>query len=539
MAKSLAFFIVCLLFSFHFWTGCIGIDFGHHWDEDKIIDSVKESVKTGVTLPGWYNYPSVCYDLALICAVPEAIDAAKAGKGDVYRMSSLIDISLSKPDFRLRVRRLYHFIVSLSIFWIFGLARKLRRSYVESVGVAALLAASWEFAYHARWIAPDAIMVQFGVLTLMALATFLQETRQRKWAWLALAVVAAAFTCGTKYFGGIFLLPVCVVYWMRSAELLPLFVSPQTAGFLVCEDTNKGGQRLQTKLLGLMLLVLLFFLAFLFTTPGAFVETLHFFYHIRYEMLHYATVSGCNEVFSFSEHAYKLSQYLAFSALSPYTGIAAFFTILSGLGMYDWLKKSREEALIFLGIPFLFFFYINFQKLLIVRNDLLFIPFLVLLSMRGLSFIIEKITLFWATKPRLSLGIKGGFYIIFLLCIGMNFFYLYKQAILIRNRSEKSTALDLQDYLYNTKSVIVYPSPATIAFFSQEKLTKYANITFSPQKATHYLFLSSEYNNLPSNIKGIYTIIPASPEVNFDFYPNWKGDTRWVLIDIKRQKELH
>lgn len=529
---------VCLLFSFHFWTGCIGIDFGYHWDEDKIIDSVKESVKTGVTLPGWYNYPSVCYDLALICAVPEAIDAAKAGKGDVYRMSSLIDISLSKPDFRLRVRRLYHFIVSLSIFWIFGLARKLRRSYVESVGIAALLAASWEFAYHARWIAPDAIMVQFGILTLMALAAFLQEIRQRKWAWLALAVVAAAFTCGTKYFGGIFLLPVCVVWW-RSA--LPLFVSSQTAGFLVCEDTNKGGQTmatLQTKLLGLGIIFLLFFLVFLFTTPGAFVESLHFFYHIRYEMQHYATASGCNEVFSFSEHAYKLSQYLAFSALSPYTGIAAFCTVLSGLGIYDWAKKSKEEAFIFLTIPILFFVYICFQKLLIVRNDLLFIPFLALLTMRGMSFMQEKVTLYLATKPALSLGIKGGFYLIVLLFIGLNFFYLYKQADLIRNRSQKNKASDLQHYLHNTKTTIVYPSPATIAFFSQEKLAQYPNISFSPQNATHYLFLSSEYNYFPANTKGIYTIIPASPEVNFDFYPNWKGEPRFVLIDIKRQKEV-
>ena len=49
--------ITVLLFAFY--TGFRGIDYGHHWDELRIISSVNDSIDNGIILPGWYHYPSI------------------------------------------------------------------------------------------------------------------------------------------------------------------------------------------------------------------------------------------------------------------------------------------------------------------------------------------------------------------------------------------------------------------------------------------------------------------------------------------------
>jgi hypothetical protein len=48
-------------FAFAVQTGRIGIDFGNHWDEHLQCRLVARTLKTGVLLPGVYNYPMVPY----------------------------------------------------------------------------------------------------------------------------------------------------------------------------------------------------------------------------------------------------------------------------------------------------------------------------------------------------------------------------------------------------------------------------------------------------------------------------------------------
>ena len=56
---------LALLLAFSLWTGLTGIDFGYHWDEHRVTDSVIAAARTGRPLPGWYNYPSVIFDVVI------------------------------------------------------------------------------------------------------------------------------------------------------------------------------------------------------------------------------------------------------------------------------------------------------------------------------------------------------------------------------------------------------------------------------------------------------------------------------------------
>ena len=66
--------------------GIISADFGHHWDEKRIVKAVEKSAQTGVLLPRWYNYPSLSYDISLITAVPGIVHAAL--NADSHRSAS-------------------------------------------------------------------------------------------------------------------------------------------------------------------------------------------------------------------------------------------------------------------------------------------------------------------------------------------------------------------------------------------------------------------------------------------------------------------
>ena len=62
-----------ILFVFFLLTGLVGIDFGSHFEEERLLNSVEQSKRTGLFIPRWYNYPSFSYDLCLLAMAPEMV----------------------------------------------------------------------------------------------------------------------------------------------------------------------------------------------------------------------------------------------------------------------------------------------------------------------------------------------------------------------------------------------------------------------------------------------------------------------------------
>src|SRR5436309_7703532 len=87
----------------------------------------------------------------------------------------------------------------------------------QAVASLAVVLTSLEIAYHARWVAPDAVQMQFAALWLMLFALAL-HSQKHVFGWLRVAAVAAGFSCGTKYQGGILLLPVLIYAVIRLRQ---------------------------------------------------------------------------------------------------------------------------------------------------------------------------------------------------------------------------------------------------------------------------------------------------------------------------------
>ena len=75
LSDRAAWLLFLLPLTWFLWTGARGIDYGEHWDEGFQVQLVQRSVAEETLLPGWYNYPSVTYWLALASLSPEALSA--------------------------------------------------------------------------------------------------------------------------------------------------------------------------------------------------------------------------------------------------------------------------------------------------------------------------------------------------------------------------------------------------------------------------------------------------------------------------------
>jgi hypothetical protein len=188
----------------------MGIDFNSHWDERKLFKSVRESIPVGEVLPGWYNYPSMIYDLAVLSASPKILSTYLSDRSAFRENMEEQLMGDDLRNFTLRTRLLFLGLTTLVLLWTYLLAFIWTRQWSQALLSSAILASSWELAYHARWIAPDALLMQFGILTILLVFLALRASGTQKFVWLMAATVAAGMACGTKYFGGIFLVPVLI-----------------------------------------------------------------------------------------------------------------------------------------------------------------------------------------------------------------------------------------------------------------------------------------------------------------------------------------
>ena len=360
-----AFALAVIPFLIFYGSGVWGINFGFHWDEDKILALVERTIKSGVFLPRWYKYPSVSYWLGIGTLFPYLRGAFAQVGLDVHTLRTYLQQVVQAPRFLLQMRQVFLFVSSLSVFWVFGAVWLLRRKLWEAFCAACLLGLSWEVAYHARWVAPDAIMMQFAALTLFCIAMALQVSP--KWG------IAAAFfggvACSTKYPAGLLFIPI-------------LFANIRV------HDTASGYIKAAR---GLAYTLLPFFGGYLLMTPGTLLDPLTFFKDIAYEMRHYQGAYDVQYIAPGFEHFGAMFIYLAFVLSSHYPGIAALIFLCALVGGWTWLRESLTVGAVLMAFPVIYIAYFSLQQVMAVRNYLVLAPFLALFAGRDITFLGETI----------------------------------------------------------------------------------------------------------------------------------------------------
>ena len=500
-----SYIIFLSIWVFTIYTGAIGIDFGRHWDERKLFASIIDTIPNGDWVPGWYNYPSMVYDLVVLSETPEIATTYIHQRSE---FSNILETSLSKKMFVFRARTVFLHVVALSLLWVFTLIFKWTKQWSHAVLGPAILASSWEFAYHARWLAPDGVLMQFGILTILLVFLALGSSMRRRTIWLLAAATAAGMACGTKYYGGIFLLPVFI------------------GGQKVLADKNA---KTREYLLLFISLAAAFVITFLLITPGALTDTSKFIQDIQFEINHYRSGHPGYSVHTGNEHATLLLLYLSSVFYSRYMWVSLAFSVFALIGLYNILRNGwkKHEVWILLSVPLFYIPYISMQKVMMVRNYLLLFPFLAILSAIGYMAV-------WKTKWVQSItAIKFAISAGLIFALSMNYGWLYTSAKSIVTRKAIDQPQVLQNYLVANKETTFYLSNAARQLLSETDPGKMQNITDNPSQAEVYIYLSHEVENPDANRPGIYKPIAGPYEVNFDYYPSWDGDSRIIVMRME------
>ncbi|MFM8322029.1 MAG: hypothetical protein ACKOC5_14040, partial [Chloroflexota bacterium] len=179
LRKALPGAALLLLWLFSFFTGLLGIDYGYHWDEHRLIGSLADTARSGVPLPVWYNYPSLSYDLSLLGSLSR-LGQAPGDLLQVYasRRPPRYNAGGSPPTL-IRTRVIFLAASLATAIYTAWIAWLLSRRRWVALLAGAIFLSSWEVAYHARWIAPDGLLMHCSALAVLLALLALRQPESR------------------------------------------------------------------------------------------------------------------------------------------------------------------------------------------------------------------------------------------------------------------------------------------------------------------------------------------------------------------------
>jgi len=486
-------------------TGFRGIDFGYHWDEMPAqILPVRAMAAAGLMFPRWYIYPMFNRWVVLLVALPRAFEAILAG-ADVKGVQAALVGAFDAPGFLLRVREVFVVLSALAVVWTYGAARALSRTWWEALIAAACIGLSWEYCYHARWVATDTPLVQFAALTLFMLAMYHRRGEAR---WLYFAAIAAGLGTGTKYPGATLLVPV----WLMGVMALP-------------------GKPLWPQVRRFIAIGALSFAAYLVTTPATFVDPFVFVSDLKWISAHYKGFHWGYTTHSSWEHWRLALTYLAVEVFSPFRLLAVPLFAASVFGGYVWLRDQRRVGALLVVFPVLFlaFFCTNYT-VMIARNYLLVMPFLAVLAARGVAELVQ-----WSPPRARRIALPAALAI----ALVAQAWWLVDAGESIRDATPAGEAREAIAYVADHPGQRFYLSAKVQALAAQQGLPAPANATSAPPADAFVFFPRAEGPRVEewnTNDPWLTVAVFGPREVNFNWYSTWEGVDRVVVMTAEKAR---
>lgn len=506
LLRTLGWLGLVILLAFIIWTGLRGIDFGYHWDEGWAqMVPLQKSLETWTLLPGFYLYPSLNYWLNLSALVPSAVKYIVAGERGAYLARHLFQMA-DTQQVLLVAREIRLVLSSLAIVWVYVFVRSWRKSTGEALVAAGVLGLSWEIAYHARWVAPDDVMMQFGAMTLMFCGLAILHPGQARW-WL-LGTASAALATGTKYPAGLLLLPVM-------------------AAVVIVRSRTYGVRGIWVPLVQVMLV---FGGVFVMTTPGAVLQPWHFLRDLRQEQEIYAQIGHVGyTVKPGFDHLAKMAVYLGVVLFSHYPAIAITLAALALVGLVAVIMESKTMAFTLMLFPVIYLGFFASQKVMIVRNVLVVAPFLAVFCGCGLAKL-------WGwlrgrvVRTALAISVAG--------MLLMNAYWLVYAANTITDRGTERFAQDMAAFIRQHPKDRFLASPGALSDLAAVGIKPSANLTTAPSGDVEYVLVhrteAMDRGDWPANSYDLIVRSFGPQEVNFNYYPTWAGDERVLMMTLSK-----
>jgi hypothetical protein len=484
------------------------VDFGYHWDEDhNKINAVAYSLDHGFTLlPDGYTYPGVNYWLTLGTLLPEIWQTTRQSGPDVAAYKQTLTPFIHSPAFHYRLRRVYAFVAALTGVWIFLAILVWGGTARAALFGSLLFASSFEVLYHARWIAPDPVLMQFGALTLLFLAL---AWKRHSVPALYAAAAAAGLACGSKYPGALL---------MTAVWALALLQTPAVSGWWPALRRCTG-------------LGLVFLAVYLQTTPGTLLQPITFFQSLKFSQQVYAEGWYGYTVTPGASHLWKMVVYFATAVFSADRPVALVFFACLLVGIWAAVRENPRTALLLLIFPVIYGLYFSRQATMVVRNYLVMVPFAVCLVVQGAAWIEARLP---------KRGVRVGFACALGALLLVNLADQIQAAASVAHPEDTASLVaDFAHYADQHPDRRLLVSERLADGLRQQGQWPKANLQVAPSgppgKFAEYASFYSETVlprelDWPTNRPRSFAAVFGPRDVNLDYYTGWKGGDRIICL---------
>lgn len=492
------FVVLTLAFLISVIFGIKSIDFGYHWDEPLQRDLIASAFERNTWLPsGFYNYPSATYWISLgsLLVVSPIGVITRAG--------------FDQSSFFLIARSVFLTLSLAGVFFIYLAVRKFAAEWV-AVSCALLYLASYQFFYHSRWIAPDAVLTMVFAVFIWVYCCAAESSRDR---WSYLTYFVAAVAASTKWQGAVLLLP--AVYLSLTRIDLRAKKFPKSLAF------------------GL----LTFVVTVLIITPGLVIEFHEVVRDIQFESNHYSTTHGSifgvtpYDINNQIEYFSRMFDYVFLEMPSRYLigslsiSIAAFFGVVI-------LFKQNKKISIGLMMPVLVLIaLLNSQVVFIVRNFLIFLPFILVFAGVALGNIRKDF-------------VRNIFVALFLFISSFGLTSNLIEALEIGPNWEVVATEKIKSEITQHPDENYFLTAGARELLQSNGGNQIQNLVDCSSETVNVVMLASDLYGLknplkawPANGNGDYKVFGQS-EVDFDYYPTWAGNNRFIVISPEDQQRF-
>lgn len=442
------------------------------------------------------SYPGVSRWLVLLPALPAALSEWRR-TGDLLDAQPALVAALARPSHLLAARSVFIVVSALGSVWLYLAARALGRPRWEATVAAAGLGLSWEFAYHARWLAPDCIVAQFSALTLYFLARHLRDKGGR---WLEAAAMGAGLAAGAKYPGLVLL-----------------------SSLLLANALARPRFDLRFKLRRAALLVGIAFAAYLVTSPATVFQPFKFIEGYRFVTAMYEHANANYGVAKGFDHLRVVAAYFGFAYFSPYKPVAVALFAGVFIGGYAWLRDERSTAAVLLVFPVTFLVLYCFRyRTAVVRNYLLLAPFLALFAARGVAEVAGRLKPLWARRAG-AVALAGAG-----LAQGA---FLIRAGESIRHFDLEREAVEAVDYVRSHPNTTFHLSAGVRSLAERAHVALPPNARRDGQELVFFVQAEGPSSfDIRTNDPFLMRAVFGPREVNLNFYASWRGRDHVVVM---------
>lgn len=488
-------------------SGLIGLDFGYHPDEWEHHLHVLNSATTGSLLPGgYYVYPSLIHWVSL------------TGSGIWKLTTGGLITEMPLEEFVLPARAIALAIAVAGGWGLYLAGRRLAGTWAGFTA-AGIYLTSWHLAFHARWLAPDAMLAAVTAFFIWALVSRWTFPTSRRWALVAAALVG--FATSTKYQGAALLLPVLIATW-----------------FLTRDEAH----RIRAAAKGWARDVIVSFLAFLLITPGAVLEPTHFVRDLIWNLDHYEDGHKIyffnimsETIFDPLRYALAVAQYVTTTMASSYLVASLVIMALALVGVWALMKRDWRLSVLLVLPPVFLLLYFSTLTVFFPRNFLLILPFIAVLAGTGLQFLITLVPRPW------SIGLR-------ILVVAMIIVFtidLWRAAATIDQQGPQQRAEFLAARMTDEPDACWRISDAMVESMMEFGITPSSTPADGPREervafSTAQFALLADDTQLrawPGYVPGYFDWL-GSREVDFSYYPSWPGEQRVLVFTPELRDEV-